>query len=75
MDAVKQLDSHQMGLKNIGVAMSAPRKAGEGQPTSKDGGGASDEGEYRKAGQDGSGFMKPTFIPRRAIQQSTDPPL
>ena len=65
-----------MGLKKIGVAMSAPRKTGESQATSGDGGGAGgDGGEGKMAIQDESGFMKPTFIPRRALQQSTDAPM
>ena len=71
---MNKLDSHQLGFKKIGVAMSAPRKTVESQ-SPEDGGGAKKDNEDKKAGQDGSGFLRPLFAPRRALQESTDAPV
>ena len=72
---MKKLDSHQLGFKKIGVAMSAPRRTVESQSPEDGGGAKKDNEEDKKAGQDGSGFLRPMFAPRRALQEPTDAPV
>ena len=71
--AVIMLDSHQMGLKQIGVAMSAPRRPAEDQSVQQDG--AKLDNLSRPVRESEGGFLKPTFIPRRALQQPEDAPV
>ena len=80
--AVMKLDGHQLGLKNIDVAISNPPKRGEevGRKEGGEGGGGGVERDtarhttqkQEEEKMEEGGFTKPSFVPR-VVKQEVNP--
>ena len=78
--AVMKLDTHQLGLKLINVAISNPPKRGVEVGRKEGGGGGVERDTVRHTAKrqeeekmEEGGFVKPSFIPRIVKQEQVNP--